>query len=145
MFGDETTRAAHDVADKYGFIHPSSQVYPTELVLAALEAAQRSRTVLHPPDEWVDLTETAYPGPRVHRVPLIQWEGVTVHQSGAAPIGGDHISEERRRKRWSYHTYVNKQGKKVVSSLKAHLGITRSGSIYLIHPLYWFIWHAQVG
>lgn len=142
--GTETRSAAHGAAVKYSLPPPTGEVYPTELVEGvASRVASHLRSTIVLPEQFYDLTERAYPGPRESKVPWSQWKGVTIHQTGAAPIGLENWSQERIHKRWIDHSYINKKGVVVRSSLRAHIGITRDGEVLLVHPLDWFIWHGH--
>jgi len=143
--GSETRGAAHDAAVRFSLPQPTQDVFPAALVdgLRAMVVSKAQAAIAKPPN-FTDLTETAYPGPRDTKVGMTPWEGPLFHTTGS-PMGVAGWSEDQINKRWSNTSYTNKEGVVVKSSLKAHFGITQSGRILMIHPMEWFIWHAQQG
>lgn len=144
-FGSDTRGAAHSAATKFDLPPPAGDVYPAGLVdgMRALVVAKQTDAVAKPKN-FTDLTSVAYTGPREHRVPMSVWEGPLFHTTGC-PMGLPSWSREQIHQRWANSSYKNDDGITVRSSLKAHIGITQKGEILLVHPLEWFIWHAQQG
>ena len=143
--GSETRGAAHDAAVKFSLPQPTADVFPAALVdgLRAMVSAKTSVVIAKPPN-FTDLTEMAYPGPRDTKVGMTPWQGPLFHTTGC-PMGAQGWSEDQINKRWANTSYVNKEGVTVRASLKAHFGITQSARILMVHPMEWFIWHAQQG
>jgi hypothetical protein len=134
--GPRTRGGAHDFAEDYNLTSPTNGEIPDDVVaLVTKLAAEKASAPLALPENYFDLSDKAFTGPRKGVRPWSQITGIGVHQT-ACWMG-------ERAERWANHKYRNKEGVLVQASLKAHYGITRQGKIYRVHPEQAFVWHAQ--
>ncbi len=137
IFGAATKGAAHDFADAHKITDKFDGVIPDSVVNEAARLANLKRNpVVATPPKYLDLTASAWPGPRKGERAWTDIDSITIHQTGCKMPANNP-------KRWSNFQSVNKEGVITTDSLHAHIGITTAGEIYHIHPFTSFVWHAQ--
>jgi len=137
-YGSNTQGAVYDFIEAYNLdtTLKLDNGIPEDIVAEINKQAELKRKpAIITPLNFLDLTASAWPGPRKKIRDWKNVKGITLHQTGC------FLGE--RPQRWSNWTTKNKEGVIVSSSLKAHMGITQKGQILLIHPLESFVWHAQ--
>lgn len=139
IFGQLTKNAAHDFADDHKITEKFDGIVPDSVLneVKKLAAAKRNPVVKTPANLY-DFTSVAWPGPRKKERAWNTIDSITIHQTGC-----NLTDDLKKAKRWYYFENVNAEGVKVVDSLHAHVGVTKTGNIYLIHPFNQFVWHAQ--
>ncbi len=132
--GKGTIGAVHDFEQDYLGPVMLDDLIP-DTTLAAIDRAYQSKKGAPRPPGFLDLT-ARHNGQHKRGVrPWNQIDAICLHQT-AGDLG-------EKPERWSWWPTRDADGDLVHSTLKAHLGVTRGGQVFLVHDLNALVYHGN--